>query len=147
LPDVGTFLGDLGKALASGPRAPAEEAFPLLYEEVKRSPYPLNDSETFGLLILAVTLNPPPGREWSGVTLTRQQRLAIRLVADRAWRIDDGVPTVTGNIVDLLERVGLPGKREQLFALLAGTPEGAQTPEEEAKWSPQSKRRPWWKFF
>jgi len=33
----------------------------------------------------------------------------------------------------LLENVGLPGKREEIFALLAGTPEGVQTPREERK--------------
>jgi len=146
LPDVGAFLGDLGKALASAPRSAAETAFPLLYEQVKQSGHPLNWSETFGVLILAVTLNPPSDRDWSKVTLTQPQRLAIRLVADRAWRIERGAPTTHLNIVDLLGSVGLPQKREEIFALLAGTPE-AQTPQEEAKWSAKTKRRPWWRFW
>jgi len=147
LPDAGLFLGDLGKALACAPRPAAESAFPLLYEEVKRSPYPLNDSETFGVLMLAVMLNPPVDRAWSKVTLTKEQRLAIRLVADRVWRIERGRTTTYVNLVHLLESVGLPGKREEIFALLAGTPEGVQTAKEEARWAPRPKRRPWWKFF
>src|SRR5262249_59060074 len=84
LPDVGAFLGDLGKALACAPKAAAEKAFPLLYDEIKRSPYPLNFSETFGVLILATALNPPPGHDWSKIVLTQEQRLAIRLAADPA---------------------------------------------------------------
>jgi hypothetical protein len=147
LPNVGLFLGDLGKALACAPRAAAESAFSFLYEQVKRSPCPLNDSETFGVLMLAVMLNPPPNRDWSKVMLTKEQRMAIRLVADRAWRIEGGRTTTYVNLVHLLESVGLPGKRDEIFALLAGTPEGAQNPEEEAKWLPQSKGRPWWKLF
>ena len=135
LPDAEQFLGDLGKAFACAPGSSAEEAFPLLFEEVKRSPYKLNPSENFGILILAVALNPPPNRDWTTITLTPQQRAAIRMVADRAWQIDNGVPSTTLNIVEVIEKVGLPGKREALFALLAGTPEGAQTPKEEAMWS------------
>jgi hypothetical protein len=38
-------------------------------------------------------------------------------------------------VLFLLESVGLPGKREEIFALLAGTPEGVETPREERKWS------------
>src|SRR5262249_10250978 len=135
LPDVGAFFGDLGKALACAPMAVAEAAFPLLYEEVKSSRYPLNSSETFGILILAATLNPPPDRDWTKVTLTQQQRLAIRLVADRAWQLERGRRSMNLNIVDLLQSVGLPGKREEVFALLAGTPEGMQSEREQADWA------------
>jgi hypothetical protein len=144
LPDVGAFLGDLGKAMSMAPLPTAEAAFPLLYEQVKQSQYSLNYSENFGVLILAVMLNPPPGRNWSGFTLSREQRMAIRLVADRAWRLERGVRTISGNIVDLFENVGLPKKREGIFALLAGTDEGAQTEREIAKWS-NSPKAPWWK--
>jgi hypothetical protein len=146
LPDVGAFLGDVGKALAAGPPAAAQEAFPLLYQQVKASPYSLNSSENFGLLILAVMLAPPPNRTWVPSAMTLPQRQAIRLVADRAWRIERGIPTTSCNLVDLFESVGLPGKREALFALLAGTPEGAQTEREQRKWS-ASRKRPWWKWF
>ena len=146
LPDVGAFLGDVGKALACGPRAGAETAFPLLYDQVQRSPYWLNDSETFGVLLVAVMMNPPPNWDWTKATLTQQQRLAIRMVTDRAWRIENGCPTTYGNLVDLLEKVGLPGKRQEIFTMLAGTPEGTQTPAEEAKWSTRPKR-PWWRFW
>jgi hypothetical protein len=146
LPDVGAFLGDLGIALASGPREAAVEAFPLLFEEVKASRYSLSYSETFGLLALAVALAPSPNGEWSDVTLSREQRLAVRLVADRAWRIERGIPTTSLNIVELLERVGLPGDRDKIFALLAGTAEGEQTPRERSKWCARPKRRSWWPF-
>lgn len=145
LPDVGAFLGDLGKALACASKEAAEQAFPLLYEEVERSPYYLNYSETRGVLILAANLNPPPDGDWAKIVLTQPQRQAIRLVADRAWRIESGRPTTSLNIVELLESVGLPSEREEIFAMLAGMPEGVQTPKEERKWS--GKRRPWWKFF
>jgi hypothetical protein len=145
LPDVGAFLGDLGKALACAPTDAAEQAFPLLYEEVKRSPYPLNFSETFGVLILATVLNPPPDRDWSKIVLTQKQRLAIRLVADRAWQIESGRRTVNLNIEELLQSVGLPGERDAVFALLAGTPE-AQTEAERVAWHAKPKR-PWWRFF
>ena len=144
LPDVGSFLGDLGKALSVGPRASAEEAFPLVYEQVKSSPFVQNYSENYGLLILAIMLNPPPERNWTGVTLTREQRLAVRLIADRAWCIEHGVRSTSINIEDLFKHVGLPHKREEIFALLAGTPEGVQTEREMAKWS-TSRKRPWWK--
>jgi hypothetical protein len=146
LPDVGAFLGDVGDALARGPRKTAEEAFPMLYEQVKASPYDLNYSQNFGVLSLAVGMDPPSEGRWTPGRLTQPQRLAIRLVADRAWRVERGVPTTSCNIVDLLERVGLPGKRAEVFELLAGTPEGVQTPKEEANWSGKRKR-PWWKFF
>jgi hypothetical protein len=146
LPDAGAFLGDLGLALAAGPREAAVEAFPLLFQEVKASRYSLSYSETFGLLCLAVALAPPPNGKWSGPALTREQRLAVRPVADRAWRIERGTPTTSLNIVELLERVGLPGKRDESFALLAGTPEGEQTPKERAQWSVRPKRRSWWPF-
>jgi hypothetical protein len=144
LPDVGAFLGDLGKALSRAPRPAAEEAFPLLYERVKQSPYSLNYSENYGVLVLAVMLNPPPERNWSGFTLTREQRMAIRLVADRAWRIERGTRSMCINLVDLLESVGLPKKREEVFALLAGTSEGYQTEREIAQWSNTSKQA-WWR--
>jgi hypothetical protein len=145
LPDVGPFLGDLGKAFACGSRTAAEEAFPLLFEEVKRSKFSLDYDETFGLLILAISLNPPPELDWSKITITPRQRMTIRLVADRAWRIWRGVPTTSVNIVELLEQVGLPGKRDEVFALLAGTPEGVQTPREASKWSGRRSRWSWWK--
>ena len=146
LRDAGQFLGDVDQALAVAPQAAAAEAFPLLYEQVKQSRYPLSPSETFGVLGLAMLLNPPPERKWSAAALTREQRLAIRLVADRAWTLYRGVPTIHGNLADLLENVGLPRKREDIFALLAGTPEGVQTPQEERKWSFR-KRRPMWGFW
>jgi hypothetical protein len=146
LPGVGAFLGDLGKALACAPKGAAENAFPLLYEEVKRSPYGLNPSENFGLLMLATVLNPPPDHDWSKIVLTQEQRLAIRMVADRAWRIEHGTRTLNLNIVELLQSVGLPGERDAAFALLAGTPE-AQTEREKEEWAPKPKRRSWWKLF
>ena len=67
------------------------------------------------------------------------------MVADRAWHLWRGVPTTSGNIQDLFGLVGLPTKQEEIFNLLAGTPEGERTPKELAKWS--SKKRPWWKLF
>jgi len=146
LPDVGTFLGDIGKALAVSPPASAREAFPLLYEQVKRSPFPLNPNENFGLLMLAVMLQAPIDRKWTAAALTREQRQAIRLLADRAWTIDRSTRSMNLNLVELLEGVGLPGNRDDTFGLLAGTPEGEQTPEEVKAWS-QTARRPWWKFF
>ena len=48
------------------------------------------------------------------------------------------------NLVDLLESVGLPKKREEVFALLAGTSEGYQTEREIAQWSNTSKQA-WWR--
>ena len=144
LPDVGAFLGDVGKALAAAPRETAEAAFPLVYDQVKSSRYPLNESETFGLLLLAMMLKPPVDHKWIAAELTQPQRQTIRLVVDRAWRIERGVRTINGTIVDLFARIGLPGKREEIFELLAGTPEGGQSPKEEAKWSAK-KRKPWWK--
>jgi hypothetical protein len=148
LPDVGAFLGDLGKAVACGPTAAGQEAFPLLYEEVKRSPHRLEYTENFGVLILATMLNPPLERDWSKITLTPQQRQAIRLVADRAWEIDGGRRSINLNLAELLESVGLPGDREKVVALLAGTPEGEQTPKEREQWSSKpKKKRPWWKLF
>jgi hypothetical protein len=146
LPDVGAFLGDLGKALACAPKAVTEKAFPLLYEEVKRSPYPLNHSETFGLLMLATVLNPPPDYDWRRIVLSQEQRLAIRLVADRAWRLERGTRTLNLNIVELLQSFGLPGERDGVFALLTGTPE-AQTEREKEEWSSKRRRPPWRKFF
>jgi HEAT repeat protein len=144
LPDVESFFGDAGKALSVAPRAAAEEAFPLLYEQVKNSPYSLNYNENYGLLILAIMLNPPPERNWAGVTLTREQRLAVRLIADRAWQIERGRRSTSINLEDLFKQVGLPNKREEIFELLAGTPEGVQTEREIAAWS-NLPRRPWWK--
>ena len=146
LADAGEFLGDLGQALAAAPPAAGAAAFPLLYEQVKHSRYPLSPSETFGVLVLATMLRPPPEGKWSAAALTHEQRLAIRLVADRAWTIDRGVPTTHGNLTDLLEQAGLPRKREEIFTLLAGSPEGVQTPREEKAWSSR-KRRPSWKFW
>jgi hypothetical protein len=144
LPDVGAFLGDVGKALAAAPRETVEAAFPLVYDQVESSPYPLNESETFGLLMLATMLKPPVDHKWEAAELTQQQRQTLRLVADRAWRIERGVRTINGNIADLFVRVGLPGQREAVFELLAGTPEGAQTEKEKAQWSPKQ-RKSWWK--
>ena len=144
LPDIGSFLGDVGKALSVGPSFSAEEALPLLYEQVKSSPYCLNYSENHGLLILAIMLNPPPEGNWAGFTLSREQRLAVRLIADRAWQIERGRRSTSINLEDLFKHVGLPNKREEIFALLAGTPEGVQTEREIATWS-NSPRRPWWK--
>jgi hypothetical protein len=144
LPDVGAFLGDVAKALAGAPRDAIEAAFPLVYEQVKGSPYPLNESENFGLLLLAAMLKPPVDHNWVASEMTQQQRQTIRLIADRAWRIERGVRTWNGNVVDLFGRIGLPAKREGIFELLAGTPEGVQTPQEEAKWSAKGRRR-WWR--
>jgi len=70
--------------------------------------------------------------------------MAIRLVADRAWRIERGTRSMCINLVDLLESVGLPKKREEVFALLAGTSEGYQTEREIAQWSNTSKQA-WWR--
>ena len=59
-----------------------------------------------------------------------------------------GVPTTSCNIQDLFGVVGLPTKREEIFNLLAGTPEGEQTPKELAKygarWAPYRSVASWY---
>jgi hypothetical protein len=68
------------------------------------------------------------------VTLAERFTIGPRFLPPR-WRVPF-----------LIESVGLPGKREEIFALLAGTPEGVQTPWEERKWSSR-KRWPKWRLW